>query len=89
MTAEYVIKILLLWKVKRPFFSYVGLGYSDVENRIPCTADTVMRAGSISKPLGMTVIAKLMEAGLVDIDLPVKKYVKNWPTKKFDGKEVL
>ncbi|XP_074640998.1 serine beta-lactamase-like protein LACTB, mitochondrial [Tubulanus polymorphus] len=65
-----------------------GIGFADVENRVPCTADTVMRIASISKPITMSILAKLMEAGKIDIDKPVQQYVTSWPQKTFQGKNV-
>ena len=35
-----------------------GFGYSDVENDVPCTPNTVMRIASISKPLTATAASK-------------------------------
>ncbi|XP_062927069.1 serine beta-lactamase-like protein LACTB, mitochondrial [Mobula hypostoma] len=65
-----------------------GLGYADVENRVPCKPDTVMRIASISKPLTMTAIAKLWENGKLDFDAPVQKYVPEFPEKEYEGEKV-
>lgn len=65
-----------------------GLGYADVENRVPCTKDTVMRIASISKSLTMAALAKLWENGKLDLDKPVKKYVPFFPEKTYEGKKV-
>ena len=70
------------------FIFLVGFGYSDIENRTPCTPETVMRIASISKPISMTVIAKLLEDKKIDLDLPIENYVKTWPSKMVDGKKV-
>lgn len=35
-----------------------GFGYSDVENDVPCTPNTVMRIASISKPLTAVAASK-------------------------------
>lgn len=32
-----------------------GFGYSDIENQVPCTPETVMRIASISKPIRYTI----------------------------------
>lgn len=56
-------------------FSPKGLGYADVENRVPCKPETVMRIASISKSLTMVAIAKLWEAGKLNFDIPVQHYV--------------
>ncbi|XP_032871029.1 serine beta-lactamase-like protein LACTB, mitochondrial [Amblyraja radiata] len=65
-----------------------GLGYADVENRVSCKPETVMRIASISKPLTMTAIAKLWEKGKLDLDAPVQIYVPEFPEKKYDGEKV-
>ncbi|XP_033725011.1 serine beta-lactamase-like protein LACTB, mitochondrial [Pecten maximus] len=65
-----------------------GLGYADVENRVPCSADTVLRIASISKSITMVAVAKQLEAGTLDLDKPVQHYIPNFPEKTVDGKKV-
>ncbi|XP_040595851.1 serine beta-lactamase-like protein LACTB, mitochondrial isoform X2 [Mesocricetus auratus] len=65
-----------------------GLGYADVENRVPCKPETVMRIASISKSLTMVALAKLWEAGKLDLDLPVQHYVPEFPEKEYEGEKV-
>ncbi|XP_066491807.1 serine beta-lactamase-like protein LACTB, mitochondrial [Tiliqua scincoides] len=65
-----------------------GLGYADVENRVPCKPETVLRIASISKALTMTAALKLWEEGKLDLDAPVQKYVPEFPEKEFEGKKV-
>ena len=65
-----------------------GLGYSDFENGLACQADTVMRIASISKAISMTIVAKLWEQGLLDLDKPVQEYVPDFPLKTFEGQPV-
>lgn len=66
-----------------------GLGYADLENRVPCTADTVMRIASISKSLTSAAVARLCEEGKLELDEPVQKYVPEFPKKEFEEKEVV
>jgi serine beta-lactamase-like protein LACTB len=47
-----------------------------------------MKIASISKPITMTMVAKQWEAGKLDLDVDVSSYIKSWPKKKWDGKEV-
>jgi len=61
---------------------------SDVENDVACTPQTVMRIASISKPLTMTVVARLWQEGKLDIDKSIQEYVPTWPEKSWDGKKV-
>ncbi|XP_072241947.1 serine beta-lactamase-like protein LACTB, mitochondrial isoform X2 [Leuresthes tenuis] len=65
-----------------------GIGFADLENRVPCTPETVMRIASISKPLTSAAAARLCEEGKVDLDAPVQKYVPEFPQKQFDGQDV-
>lgn len=65
-----------------------GIGYADLENRVPCCPDTVMRIASISKPLTSAAAARLCQEGKLDLDVPVQKYVPEFPQKQFDGKDV-
>ncbi|KAM6936941.1 serine beta-lactamase-like protein LACTB, mitochondrial [Xenentodon cancila] len=65
-----------------------GMGYADLENRVPCAPETVMRIASISKPLTSAAAARLCEEGKLDLDVPVQKYVLEFPQKEYDGKDV-
>ncbi|XP_066525318.1 serine beta-lactamase-like protein LACTB, mitochondrial isoform X2 [Hoplias malabaricus] len=65
-----------------------GLGYADLENRVACGPDTVMRIASISKPLTAAAAGRIWEEGKLDLDAPVQKYVPEFPEKQFDGEDV-
>ncbi|XP_007424474.1 serine beta-lactamase-like protein LACTB, mitochondrial [Python bivittatus] len=65
-----------------------GLGYADVENRVLCCPETVLRIASISKSLTMVAVAKLWEEGRLDLDAPVQKYVPEFPEKEYEGEKV-
>ncbi len=58
-----------------------GYGYSDLENFVPATAGTVYRLASISKPITAVAALQMMEAGKLDLDVPVQKYVPRFPAK--------
>ena len=58
-----------------------GFGYADLEERVPAWATTKFRIGSVSKPLSATVLVQLVEAGKIDLDAPVQKYVPSFPEK--------
>ena len=66
----------------------VGLGYSDVENGVLCSPQTVMRIASISKAMSAIALMQLWEKGKVDLDAPIQKYVPYFPEKEFAGKPV-
>ncbi|KAK6639306.1 hypothetical protein RUM43_007578 [Polyplax serrata] len=65
-----------------------GFGHANLETRTPCHVNTVMRIASISKPITMTLLAKLCENKLVDLDKSVHDYVPYFPKKEVDGEEV-
>jgi CubicO group peptidase (beta-lactamase class C family) len=48
-----------------------------VEHPLPVTADTLFQTGSISKTFTGTMIMKLVEDGKVDLDAPVRRYIKD------------
>ena len=58
-----------------------GYGLADVENSVPATANTVYRIASISKSITATAAMKLVEAGKLDLDVPVQKYCPDFPKK--------
>ncbi len=65
-----------------------GLGLADVENGVACSAESVMRIASISKPLTAVGLFQLWEEGLIDLDAPVQTYVPSFPEKSCDGERV-
>ncbi|XP_068169181.1 serine beta-lactamase-like protein LACTB, mitochondrial isoform X2 [Antennarius striatus] len=65
-----------------------GIGYADLENRVPCSPQTMFRIASISKPLTTAAAARLCEEGKLDLDASVQKYVPEFPQKQFDGQNV-
>uniref|UniRef100_A0A669P368 Lactamase beta n=1 Tax=Phasianus colchicus TaxID=9054 RepID=A0A669P368_PHACC len=77
------VKYLPVW-----FYFFTGLGYADVENRVMCKPETIMRIASISKCLTMMAVAKLWEEGKLDLDAPVQKYVPEFPEKVYEGEKV-
>jgi CubicO group peptidase (beta-lactamase class C family) len=53
-----------------------GFGVTSVEDGgIPVTPETLFRIGSITKPLTGTAIMRLVEAGKLDLDAPIKTYI--------------
>lgn len=62
-----------------------GLGYADLEQRVPVDpARTKFRVGSVSKPMTAAALAKLYEAGKIDLDAPIQTYVPSFPKKEHD-----
>ncbi len=58
-----------------------GFGYADLEQRVPVWPTTKFRIASISKPLTAVGLMELVQAGKVDLDAPVQKYVPSFPNK--------
>jgi CubicO group peptidase (beta-lactamase class C family)/D-alanyl-D-alanine dipeptidase len=55
-----------------------GFGYQDPEKKIPATAHTVYRVGSVSKLFTDIAIMQMVEAGKIDLDTPVENYVPDF-----------
>ena len=66
-----------------------GFGFANVELGTKCKADTVMRIASISKPITMMLLAKLVEEGKLHLDKPIDEYLAadQFPVKTWQGKE--
>lgn len=60
-----------------------GFGWADVENRVPVAPHTMMRVGSVSKPLTSVAVGQLVEDGELDLDAPVQQYVSYFPEKRY------
>ena len=58
-----------------------AFGYSDLEVKRQTTTATQFRIGSVSKPLTADAVAQLYEAGKLDLDAPVQRYVPSFPDK--------
>jgi len=58
-----------------------GFGMTNVRNPQPVTADTLFQTGSITKTFTGTILMQLAEQGKVDLDAPVRKYIKDFKLK--------
>jgi len=56
-----------------------GLGFADLENRVPATPDTVYSIASLTKTFAATLIMQLVEQGKLDLDEPVSHYSIDFP----------
>lgn len=52
-----------------------GVGYADLARVEPVTPQTVFRVASISKLLTTTLVLAAVDAGLIDLDEPVNRYL--------------
>ncbi|MEN8175796.1 MAG: serine hydrolase domain-containing protein [Pseudomonadota bacterium] len=52
-----------------------GFGYADKSRRRAATPATVYRAGSLAKPFTAIAVMQLADAGKIDLDRPLERYV--------------
>jgi len=55
-----------------------GFGVTSVEHPLPITSDTLFQTGSISKTFTGTLLMMLAEQGKIDLDAPVRKYIRDF-----------
>jgi CubicO group peptidase (beta-lactamase class C family) len=61
-----------------------GYGFADLEQEVPVHPDkSLFRVGSVAKPITTVAIAQLYEAGKLNLDAEVQKYVPSFPKKKW------
>ena len=65
-----------------------GYGYQDADKKVPATADTIYRVGSISKLLTDISLMKLVEQGVLDLDAPVTNYLPDFKPHNTTGKPI-
>ncbi len=56
-----------------------GIGKANIEWDIPISDDTVLRLGSISKPITAIAALQLVEQGKLDLDAPISTYAPDLP----------
>lgn len=56
-----------------------GQGLADIEHGVPVARDTRFQVASVTKPFTGLVLLKLVEAGRIDLDAPVQRYVPDFP----------
>ena len=54
---------------------FAAYGVTSAEGGMPMSADTVFRIASMTKVFTATLVIRLVQAGLVDLDTPVKQYL--------------
>ena len=59
-----------------------AFGFAHLEHQVKATPATRFRVGSISKALTSIAVAKLWEAGRLDLDAPVQKYAPTFPARE-------
>ncbi len=61
-----------------------GFGITNIENPLPVTPDTLFQTGSISKTFTATMLMRLAEQSKVELDAPVRKYIKDFKLRDAD-----
>src|SRR5687768_15955780 len=52
-----------------------GFGVNNLVHPLPVDAATLFQVGSITKTVTCTLLLRLMEAGLVELDVPLRTYL--------------
>jgi CubicO group peptidase (beta-lactamase class C family) len=73
LTAAVAVQGQLVWSG--------AVGWEDVERQRAATPATVFRIGSTSKAVTATVLARLYERGVVDLDTPIDAYLSSLPNE--------
>ncbi len=60
-----------------------GFGSADLTHGVSVTQLTKFRVGSVSKPLTAAALGVLLDAGRLDLDAPVQRYVPSFPEKRW------
>jgi CubicO group peptidase (beta-lactamase class C family) len=61
-----------------------GFGYSDPDRKVPATAETVYRVGSVSKLFTDIGIMQMVEQGKINLDAPISTYLPDFkPANQF------
>jgi CubicO group peptidase (beta-lactamase class C family) len=58
-----------------------GFGFTDLENRVPATPQTLYRVASISKLFTATAAMQMSQTGQLDIDQPLQNYLPGFSIK--------
>lgn len=60
-----------------------GFGLADLEHRVPATADTVYRIGSVTKQFTGAAVMALVEEGRLDLDADLRNLLPDYDTRGF------
>ena len=71
LSAAVVVDGQLVWSA--------AVGWADLAAEKNATPDTIFRIGSTSKAVTGTLFARLVDAGLVELDTPISEYVDDLP----------
>lgn len=60
-----------------------SVGFSDIENQVLASENSLYRIASISKPITAIAIMQLWEKGLINLDVDIRRYLPYFPEKKY------
>ena len=60
-----------------------AFGFADIENQVRATPETLIRTGSIAKPIAATAALALVDAGKLNLDAPIQRYCPEFPQKQW------
>ncbi|MDQ3665460.1 MAG: serine hydrolase [Acidobacteriota bacterium] len=65
-----------------------GFGFADPKTKIPATAETVYRVGSVSKLFTDIAVMQLVEQGKIDLDASITRYLPDFRPRNPFGKAI-
>ena len=65
-----------------------GFGFADPKAKVPATAETVYRVGSVSKLFTDIAVMQLVEQGKIDLDASITRYLPNFRPRNPFGKAI-
>lgn len=77
--------VVLIYQDGKPIYRSAS-GFSDRENSIPMTDDTIFRFSSLSKAITTIAVLKLIDAGQLNLNDPVTKWLPQFMPKANDGR---
>jgi serine beta-lactamase-like protein LACTB len=83
MLAQHIPAILVaIAQADRVVYSK-AFGMADLENSVPATTETLIRTGSMAKPISAVAAMTLVEADKLNLDAPVQTYCAPFPPKQW------
>ncbi len=85
VAADQFAGAVLIAKNGKPIFT-AAYGLADREKKIPNKLGTRFRIGSMNKMFTATSILQLVQAGKIDLNAPLGKYLTDYPNKNVASK---
>ncbi len=70
-----------VWKDGKYLFNQ-GSGFSDLENKVQATENTVYRTASIAKSITAVAVLQLVDQGKIKLDDPIQKHCPEFPEQE-------